>query len=67
MLMMLIRILGGGVHTVKEGTDASVVANKGTRLEENADKTKYIVMSRDKNEGRSYNIKIYNSSFERVE
>ena len=33
----------------------------------NADKTKYLVMSRDRNAGRSHNIKIVNSSFERVE
>jgi len=32
----------------------------------NADKTKYMVMSRDQNAGRSYNIKTDNSSFERV-
>jgi len=37
------------------------------RLEVNADKTKYVVMSRDQNAGRSDNIKIDNSSFERVE
>ena len=36
-------------------------------LEVNADKTKYMVMSRDQNAGRSLNIKIDNSSFERVE
>ena len=30
-------------------------------------KTKYMVMSRDQNAGRSHNIKIDNSSFERVE
>jgi len=33
----------------------------------NADKTKYVVMSRDQNTGRSHNIKIDNSSFERME
>jgi ubiquinone biosynthesis protein COQ9 len=33
----------------------------------NADKTKYMFMSRDQNAGRSDNIKIDNSSFERVE
>ena len=32
-----------------------------------ADKTKYMVMSRDQNEGRSHNIKTDNSCFERVE
>ena len=33
----------------------------------NADKTKYLVMSRDQNAGRSHNIKTDNNSFERVE
>ena len=33
----------------------------------NADKTKYLVMSRDQNAGRSRNIKTDNNSFERVE
>jgi hypothetical protein len=33
----------------------------------NADKTKYMVMSRDQTAGRSHDIKIDNSSFERVE
>jgi len=36
-------------------------------LEVNADKTKYMVMSEDQNAGRSHNVKIGNSSFERVE
>jgi hypothetical protein len=33
----------------------------------NADKSKYVVMSRDQNAGRSHNIKIDSSSFEKVE
>jgi hypothetical protein len=36
-------------------------------LEVNADKTKYMIMSRDQNAGRSYGVKIDNSSIERVE
>ena len=36
-------------------------------LEVNADKTKYMIMSRDQNAGRSYSMKIDNSSIERVE
>ena len=32
-----------------------------------ADKTNYVVMSRDQNAGRSHNIKIHNSAFESVE
>jgi hypothetical protein len=44
-----------------------VVGSKESGLDVNVDKTKYIVMSRDQNAGRSHNIKIDNSSFERVE
>jgi hypothetical protein len=43
------------------------VVSKETGLEVNADKTKYLVMSRDQNAGRSHSIKSDNSSFERVE
>jgi hypothetical protein len=35
-------------------------------MEVNADKTKYMVMSRDQNAGRSHSIKIDKSSFESV-
>jgi len=41
--------------------------SKEIGLEVNADKTKYMVMSRDQNVGRSRSIKTDNSSFERVE
>ena len=43
------------------------MANKETGLEVNADKTKYMVMSRDQNAGRSHSIKNDNSSLSRVE
>ena len=36
-------------------------------LEVNADKTKYMVMSRDQNAGRNHSVRIDNSTFERVE
>jgi predicted transcriptional regulator len=51
----------------KENVEALVVASKETRLEVNADKTKYMVMSRDQNKGRSDSMKSENSSFDRVE
>jgi hypothetical protein len=35
--------------------------------EVNAEKTKYMVMSRNQNAGHNHNIKIDNKSFERVE
>jgi hypothetical protein len=43
--------MGRSVHTIKKKAEASVVASKETGLNVNADKTKYMVMSRDKNEG----------------
>jgi len=42
------------------------VASKQIGLEVNADKPKYMVISRDQNAGRIRNLKIDNSSFERV-
>ena len=46
-----VNILGGSVHTLKENSEALVVATKEIGLEVNADKTKYVVMSRDRNAG----------------
>jgi hypothetical protein len=42
-------------------------ATKEIGLEVNADKTKYMVMSRNRNAGRGHSVKIDNSSIERVE
>jgi len=44
-----------------------VGASKETGREVKADETKYIVMSRDQNAGRSHKINTDNSSFEKVE
>jgi len=62
-----VNILGRSVHTVKENAEALVVATKEIGLEVNGDKTKYMVMSRDRNAGRGHSVKIDNSSIERVE
>jgi len=51
-----VNILGGGVHTVKENAEALTVASKEIGLKVNADKTKYVVMSRDQNAGQSHSI-----------
>jgi hypothetical protein len=55
------------VHTVKENAEALVVASKDIGPEVNADKTKYMVMPRNRNSGRDYSVKIHNSSIEMVE
>jgi len=47
--------------------EALVAAPREIVLEVSADKTKYIVMSRDQNAGRIHSVRIDNSTFERVE
>jgi hypothetical protein len=43
-------ILGRSVHTIKKHTEALVIASKENGLEVNADKSKYMLMSRGRNE-----------------
>jgi len=62
-----VNILGGSKHTVKENAEALVIATKENGLEVNADKTKYMIMSRDQNAGQNHSMNIDNSSVERVE
>jgi hypothetical protein len=67
MLMVLIYYcIVGRVYTIKN-TDALGVATKGNGLEVNADKTKYMIMSRDRKAGRGHNITLDDRSFERAE
>ena len=47
---------------VKENAEALLGATKEIGLEVNAEKTKYMVMSRDRNAGRGHSVKIDNSS-----
>jgi hypothetical protein len=61
-----VNILGESVRTIKKNAEALVVA-KEIGLEVNANKTKYGAMSRDQNGIHNHNIRIDNSSFERVE
>jgi predicted secreted protein len=54
-------ILGESVHTIKENAEVLELASKETRLEVNADETKYTVMSRDQTTGSSHNLKTDNT------
>jgi len=62
-----VNILGGSIHTLKENAETLVAATREIGLEVNADKTKYMVMSRDQNAGRIHSVRIDNSTFDRVE
>ena len=60
-----VNVLGGSVHTVNKNT-GFVVASKEIGLAANAEKTKYKSLYREKNAGQKDDIKIDNSSFEKV-
>jgi hypothetical protein len=62
-----VNTLGGSIHTIRKNTEVLVIASKETALDVNAEKTKYVVMSRDQNAGQNSNIKTSNKSFETLE
>jgi hypothetical protein len=59
--------LSGTIHTIRKNTEALVIASKEIGLEVNAEKTEYMVMSRDQNAGQYSSIKTGDNSFETVE
>jgi hypothetical protein len=61
-----VNIFGGSIPNVRKYT-ALPIASKEIGLEVNAEKTKYMVMSRDQNAGQNGYIQIGNESFETVE
>jgi hypothetical protein len=61
-----VNILGGSIQSIKKNAEDLVIACKEIGLEVNAEKTKYVVMSRNQNAGQNHNIKIDSKSFERV-
>jgi len=58
-----VNILGGSIHILKENAEALVAATREIGLEVSADRTKYMVMSRDPNAGRIHSVRIENSTF----
>jgi len=62
-----VNILGGSIQTLKKNAEALVAATREIGLEVNADKPKYIVMSRDQNAGRNHSMRSDKSTFDRVE
>jgi len=57
-----VNILGGSKHMLKENAEALVAAIRETELEVSADKTEYMVMSRDQNAEQNHSVRIDNST-----
>jgi hypothetical protein len=61
-----VNFLGDSVNTIKEKAETLLEASRDIGLEINAEKTKYMIMSRYPNTGQNQNIRIANESFENV-
>ena len=66
-LMPMMLIYWEEAHNPKKNSEALVAATREIGLEVCADKSKYMVMSRDLNAGRIQSGRIDNSTFESVE
>jgi hypothetical protein len=62
-----VNTLGGRIHTGRRNTETLIIASKEMGLEVNAERTKYMVMSRDQNAGLNIYIQTGDKSFETVE
>jgi hypothetical protein len=58
--------LGDNIDTIKKNTETLNDVSKKVHTDVNAEKTKYMLLSRHHNAGQNHNIKIRNKSFENV-
>jgi hypothetical protein len=58
-----VNLLGGNIDTVNSNTNILIDGSKDVGLEVNIEKTKYMLVSRNQNTDRNWDIKIGNRSF----
>jgi hypothetical protein len=61
-----VKILGGDIDTIKKNTQTLIEVCGEVGMEATTEKTKYMLLSCQKNAGHNLDIKIANRSFENV-
>jgi hypothetical protein len=61
-----INLLGDSINTINDNTETLLGASRNFGLEINAEKIKYMILSRHMSSGQDQNIRIANESFEKV-
>jgi hypothetical protein len=62
----VVNLLGDNREAINKSTETLIDASKEVGLEVNVEKTKYMLVSRDRNADQNRDIKIGNRSFENV-
>jgi hypothetical protein len=61
-----VNLLDNSVNTIKENSETLLGASRDIGLKINAEKTKYMIMSRHPNSGQNQNMRITNELFEKM-